>query len=156
MIHFVLLISRQGKARLTKYFAPFSSKEKTRIVREASNLILSRPAKLCNFVEWKNYKIVYRRYASLYFMFGVDQEDNELITLEIIHGFVEILDAYFGNVCELDLVFHFHKAYYILDELIMAGELQETSKQLVLRTLREQDAAQEAQNNEGKLTFNIS
>lgn len=39
------------------------------------------------------------RYASLYFMFGVDQEDNELITLELIHGFVEILDAYFGNVC---------------------------------------------------------
>jgi AP-1 complex subunit sigma 1/2 len=32
-------------------------------------------------------------------MFGVDQEDNELITLELIHGFVEILDAYFGNVC---------------------------------------------------------
>merc|ERR1712107_184209 len=98
-----------------------------------------------NFIEWKNYKIIYRRYASLYFMFGVDQDDNELITLEIIHSFVEILDAYFGNVCELDLIFHFHKAYYILDELVMAGELQETSKQLVLSTLRAQDALQEGE-----------
>jgi hypothetical protein len=45
----------------------------------------------------------------------------------------------------LDLIFHFHKAYYILDEFLMAGELQETSKQLVLRTLREQDAFQDTE-----------
>jgi len=91
-------------------------------------LVLSRNAKLCNFVEWKKYKIVYRRYASLYFLFGCDIDDNELIMLEIIHHFVEVLDRYFGNVCELDLIFNFHKAYFILDEVIMAGELQETSK----------------------------
>lgn len=37
-------------------------------------------------------------YASLYFVACVDKEDNELITLEKIHLFVEILDRYFGNV----------------------------------------------------------
>ena len=31
-------------------------------------------------------------------MIGQDPEDNELITLEIIHQFVEVLDRYFGNV----------------------------------------------------------
>ncbi len=36
--------------------------------------------------------------------------DNELSILELIHLFVEVLDGYFGNVCELDLVFHFDKA----------------------------------------------
>lgn len=36
--------------------------------------------------------------------------------------FVEVLDRYFQNVCELDLIFNFHKAYYILDELLVAGE----------------------------------
>ena len=36
-------------------------------------------------------------------------DDNELLTLEVIHQFVEILDKYFGNVCELDLIFNFHK-----------------------------------------------
>ena len=40
---------------------------------------------------------------------GVDSTDNELLTLEIIHHFVEVLDRYFGNVCELDLIFNFHK-----------------------------------------------
>lgn len=43
---------------------------------------------------------------------GVDPTDNELITLEIIHHFVEVLDRYFGNVCELDLIFNFHKVVH--------------------------------------------
>ena len=28
---------------------------------------------------------------------------------QMIHLFVEILDRYFGNVCELDIIFNFHK-----------------------------------------------
>jgi hypothetical protein len=31
--------------------------------------------------------------------------------LEFIHLFVEVLDQYFGSVCELDLVFNFYKVY---------------------------------------------
>lgn len=42
----------------------------------------------------------------------VDQTDNELSCLEAIHLFVEVLDAYFGNVCELDLVFNFFKVCF--------------------------------------------
>jgi hypothetical protein len=54
------------------------------------------------------------RYASLYFVVFCDQEDNELIALEIIHNFVEVLDRYFVSVCELDLIFNFHKVISIL------------------------------------------
>ena len=50
-----------------------------------------------------------RRYAGLFFTLCVDVNDNELGCLEAIHLFVEVLDQYFGNVCELDLVFNFHK-----------------------------------------------
>ena len=59
-------------------------------------------------------QVVYKRYASLYFVVGIDTTDNELITLEIIHHFVEVLDRYFGNVCELDLIFNFHKARLLI------------------------------------------
>jgi hypothetical protein len=52
---------------------------------------------------------VYRRYAGLFFSVCIDASDNELSMLEAIHLFVEILDHYFSNVCELDLVFNFHK-----------------------------------------------
>ncbi|KAH8043361.1 hypothetical protein JL721_13160 [Aureococcus anophagefferens] len=50
----------------------------------------------------------------------------------MIHLFVEVLDRYFGNVCELDIIFNFHKAYYILDELFIAGELEESSKRVLI------------------------
>ncbi|KAI7837240.1 hypothetical protein COHA_008928 [Chlorella ohadii] len=140
MIRFVLLLSRQGKVRLAKWYTTLSQKDRAKITKEVTNVVLARPAKLCNFVDWKDQKIVYKRYASLYFIAGIDQDDNELLTLEIIHQFVEILDKYFGNVCELDLIFNFHKAYFILDELLLAGEMQETSKKAVSRVIEAQDA----------------
>ncbi|WRX30543.1 AP complex [Theobroma cacao] len=144
MIHFVLLVSRQGKVRLTKWYSPYSQKERSKVIRELSGIILSRGPKLCNFVEWRGFKIVYKRdimvrYAGLYFCMCINQDDNELEILDIIHHYVEILDRYFGSVCELDLIFNFHKAYYILDELLIAGELQESSKRTVLRLVDAQD-----------------
>jgi hypothetical protein len=44
----------------------------------------------------------------------------------------------YGQVCELDLIFNFHKAYYILDEVLLCGEQQETSKKIVLRVIAAQ------------------
>src|SRR5277367_3946048 len=42
--------------------------------------------------------VAYKRYASLFFITGIESDDNELITLEIVHRYVEVLDRYFGNV----------------------------------------------------------
>ena len=49
-----------------------------------------RDAKHTNFVEFRNYKIIYRRYAGLFFCLCVDIEDNNLMYLEAIHNFVEV------------------------------------------------------------------
>lgn len=43
--------------------------------------------------------MIYRRYASLYFVCGVTVDENELNALEIVHRYVESLDEHFGNVC---------------------------------------------------------
>ncbi|WZZ50784.1 hypothetical protein YC2023_050891 [Brassica napus] len=91
-------------------------------------LVVNRDSKFTNFVEFRTHKVIYRRYAGLFFSLCVDITDNELAYLECIYLFVEILDNFFSNVCELNLVFNFHKVYLILDEFILAGELQETSK----------------------------
>ena len=44
---------------------------------------------------------------------------------------------HFQNVCELDIVFNFNKVYSILDEFVLAGEVQETSKKEILERIRE-------------------
>ena len=61
MIHFVLLISRQGKVRLTKWYSATTAKDKARTVREVSAVVLSRQQKQCNFLEYKDKKIIYKR-----------------------------------------------------------------------------------------------
>lgn len=85
--------------------------------------------------QFRNFKIVYRRYAGLYFCICVDVNDNNLCYLEAIHNFVEVLNEYFHNVCELDLVFNFYKVYTVVDEMFLAGEIRETSQTKVLKQL---------------------
>ncbi|ODV91960.1 hypothetical protein CANCADRAFT_80499 [Tortispora caseinolytica NRRL Y-17796] len=151
-IKYLILFSRQGKVRLAKWFVVMSQKEKNKTAREVAMLVLGRKAKMCNFVEYKDTKVVYRRYASLYFAVGVDNSDNEFATLEIIHRYVEQMDKYFGNVCELDIIFNFHRAYYILDELLIAGELVEVSKRDALRRIAKQDQLEDVEGEEEGLS----
>ena len=88
----------------------------------------------CSFVEYRQFKVIYRRYASLYFIIGVNGEEevNELSILEFIHNMVETLDRYFENVCELDIMYNIEKAHFIIDEMIMNGCIVETNKENIL------------------------
>ena len=134
-----MLQNRQGKTRLSKWYVPHGEDEKKALETEVHRLITSREPKFTNFLEYRTYKIIYRRYASLFFSAAIDINDNELMFLEAVHLFVEILDQYFGNVCELDLVFNFHRVYNIVDEIFLNGEVAETSKPVVLARLKELD-----------------
>lgn len=55
-------------------------------------------------------RLIYRHYATLYFIFAVDEAESELGILDLIQVFVEALDKCFENVCELDLIFHIDKS----------------------------------------------
>ncbi|KMU82655.1 AP-2 complex subunit sigma [Coccidioides immitis H538.4] len=129
VLSFILVQNRQGKTRLAKWYAPYTDDEKVRLKGEVHRLIAPRDQKYqSNFVEFRrSTKIVYRRYAGLFFCACVDANDNELAYLEAIHFFVEVLDQFFGNV------------YAILDEVFLAGEIEETSKQVVLTRLEHLD-----------------
>ena len=45
------------------------------------------------------------------------------------------LDQYFGNVCELDVIFNFERVHTVIDEILMGGEIQETSLREIKRVL---------------------
>ncbi|WVF72691.1 hypothetical protein IAT40_007509 [Kwoniella sp. CBS 6097] len=152
MLNYIMLVSRQGKVRLAKWFQTLPNKTKAKIVKDVTQLVLARRTRMCNFLEYKDTKVIYRRYASLFFITSISPGDNELVTLEVIHRYVEVLDRYFGNVCELDLIFNFQKAYAILDELIIAGEMQESSKKAVLKIVAQSDAIEEAEVAEDSLS----
>ena len=87
-------IQLQVEKTYISFFLIVHISEKQKNTRQIIQLVLNRRGKMCNFLEWKNLKIIYKRYASLYFTFVVDSDDNELITLEIIHRYVTILGLF--------------------------------------------------------------
>lgn len=61
-MQFMLLFSRQGKLRLQKWYVAHQDKMKKKITRELVTLVLSRKPKMCSFLEWRDLKVVYKRY----------------------------------------------------------------------------------------------
>ena len=100
MIKFILMVNKQGQTRLATYYEFLSIEKRTALESEIIRKCLSRTEYQCSFMEYRGYKVVYRRYASLYFIVGVDNnsDENELGILEFIHCLVECLDKYFSSV----------------------------------------------------------
>ena len=137
MIKFVLMVNKQGQTRLAQYYEFLSVKERIALEGELIRKCLARNEGQCSFLEYRGYRIIYRRYASLYFIVGVDNDDseNEVSYLEFIHSLVETMDRFFENVCELDIMFNLEKAHYILDEMVANGYIIEMNKTSILSPL---------------------
>ncbi len=69
-MQFMLLFSRQGKLRLQKWYVPLSDKEKKKITRELVQTVLARKPKMCSFLEWRDLKIVYKRWVGTELVHG--------------------------------------------------------------------------------------
>lgn len=145
MIKAFLIFNNHGKPRISKFYESFTEDMKTQVVRECFQLLSRRADDACSFLEGgellggKDSKIIYRHYATLYFVVAVDSSESELGILDLIQVFVEALDKDFGNVCELDIVFHFDRIHHILDEMIMGGMVMETNMIEMLTHIEAQD-----------------
>ncbi|KAF5285668.1 hypothetical protein FQA39_LY16532 [Lamprigera yunnana] len=145
MIKAILVFNNHGKPRLSKFYHYFNEDMQQQIVKETFQLVSKRDDNVCNFLEGgsliggSDYKLIYRHYATLYFVFCVDSSESELGILDLIQVFVETLDKCFENVCELDLIFHVDKVHYILNELVMGGMVLETNMTEILTRIEDQN-----------------
>jgi len=150
--------------------------ERTAIESEIIRKCLSRSELQCSFVEYRGYKVIYRRYASLFFIVGtkadydvrnnmksltsgshggivkkdksyIENHENELGLLEFIHSLVETMDRWAGSICELDIMYQLEQVHFLLDEMVMNGYVVETNKSNVLRCIDLMD--RESKKNEG-------
>ncbi|KAG8904665.1 Sigma-adaptin 3A [Tulasnella sp. 403] len=150
-----MIFNTAGVPRLTKFYTPVSHSLRTSLPKTIFKLVSTRPSGLCNFldapelqlnwakngVEGDETRVVYRCYATLYFVFVVDGGESELGILDLIQVFVESLDRAFENVCELDLVFHFDEVHYILSEVIQGGLVLETNVEEIAVAVKEASRA---------------
>jgi AP-3 complex subunit sigma len=130
MIKGVLVFNQTGKPRLVNWYIPLSTKDQSEILADLHR----KCNKTQGFFKFKNFSVIYKSFATLYFVFVTDQE-SELAILDLIQVFVECLDLCFTNVCELDLIFKPLQVQYILAEIISGGIVLETSKDEILRQI---------------------
>ena len=79
--------------------------ERVALESEIIRKCLSRSELQCSFLEYRGYKVIYRRYASLFFIAGTkpdvgtgdENNENELGMLEFIHTLVETMDKWAGR-----------------------------------------------------------
>ena len=151
MIQAILVFNNHGKPRLVRFYQRFPEEIQQQIVRETFHLVLKRDENICNFLEGgsliggSDYKLIYRHYATLYFVFCVDSSESELGILDLIQVFVETLDKCFENVCELDLIFHMDKAHYILQEVVMGGMVLETNMNEIMAQIEAQNRLEKSE-----------
>lgn len=101
MIKAILVFNNSAKPRLIKFFEHYPEEIQQQIVRETYQLVSKRDENVCNFLEGgtaiggNDYRLIYRHYATLYFIFCVDSSESELGILDLIQVFVETLDKCF-------------------------------------------------------------
>lgn len=75
-IKFILMVNKQGQTRLANYYDWLTIDERTALESEIIRKCLSRTEMQCSFMEYRGMKVIYRRYASLFFIVGVEQEEE--------------------------------------------------------------------------------
>ncbi|XP_065260283.1 AP-4 complex subunit sigma-1 [Emys orbicularis] len=135
MIKFFLMVNKQGQTRLSRYYEHVEIHKRTILEAEVIKNCLSRSKEQCSFIEYKDFKLVYRQYAALFIVVGINETENEMAVYELIHNFVEVLDRYFSRVSELDIMFNLDRVHIILDEMVLNGCIVETNKNRILAPL---------------------
>lgn len=99
MIKFVLMVNRQGQTRLSRYYQPVELSRRSQLEAEVVRCCLSRRKEQviidllsvpgasskcdnivlspcqCSFVDYKDFKLVYRQYAALFIVVAVTEDE---------------------------------------------------------------------------------
>jgi AP-4 complex subunit sigma-1 len=70
------MVNKQGQTRLASYYDWMSIDERSALEAEIIRKCLSRTENQCSFMEYRGMRVVYRRYASLFFIVGVEQDEE--------------------------------------------------------------------------------
>uniref|UniRef100_A0A7S3PG58 AP complex subunit sigma n=1 Tax=Aplanochytrium stocchinoi TaxID=215587 RepID=A0A7S3PG58_9STRA len=147
MLKGVFIINNHGQPRCVKFYENVDEKYQQHLLQEIFMLVSKRSESVCNFTDTSSLpgswgsrggtKLVYRHYATLYFIFACEETESELGILDLIQVFVETLDKCFENVCELDLIYHSDNVHYILDEIVQGGLVLETNMHSILTAIND-------------------
>ncbi|KAL7720192.1 AP complex subunit sigma [Entamoeba marina] len=132
MIKYILIINRTGQTRLSKFFDDVIQKDKENLSNEIFRKCITKSEKSSSVFECRDHRFVVRRFASIFVVVGIDDEENELAIYEFIHFLIEIYDEVFESACELDIISRIDDALWIIDTIISDGMIMNTNKTSIL------------------------
>ncbi|XP_075582195.1 AP-3 complex subunit sigma-1 isoform X3 [Pelecanus crispus] len=127
MIKAILIFNNHGKPRLSKFYQRYSEDTQQQIIRETFHLVSKRDENVCNFLEGglliggSDNKLIYRHYATLYFVFCVDSSESELGILDLI------------------------QVHNILAEMVMGGMVLETNMNEIVTQIDAQNKLEKSE-----------
>ncbi|KAM4660216.1 AP-3 complex subunit sigma-2 isoform 2-T2 [Amazona ochrocephala] len=127
MINAILVFNNHGKPRLVRFYQRLAEEVQQQIIRETFHLVLKRDDHICNFLECgslfggSDYKLIYRHYATLYFVFCVDSSESELGILDLI------------------------QVHHILQEMVIGGMVLETNMNEIVAQVEAQSKLEKAE-----------
>uniref|UniRef100_A0A673MVG5 AP-3 complex subunit sigma-1 n=1 Tax=Sinocyclocheilus rhinocerous TaxID=307959 RepID=A0A673MVG5_9TELE len=133
MIKAILIFNNHGKPRLSKFYEHYTEDTEQQIIRETFHLVSKRDENICNFLEGglliggSDNKLIYRHYATLYFVFCVDSSESEL-------GILDLIQVTFHHTA-LNSIQNVHN---ILAEMVMGGMVLETNMSEIITQVEAQ------------------
>ncbi|RLV92604.1 hypothetical protein DV515_00013727 [Chloebia gouldiae] len=127
MINAILVFNNHGKPRLVRFYQHLAEEVQQQIIRDTFHLVLKRDDHICNFLECgslfggSDYKLIYRHYATLYFVFCVDSSESELGILDLI------------------------QVHHILQEMVIGGMVLETNMNEIVAQVEAQGKLEKAE-----------
>jgi AP-3 complex subunit sigma len=150
MIYGFFAINENGDLRLARVYVEMTQDTRNRLAHEVFRLISTRPPGLSSIVPGdsltsyafkRKVSVIYRAYTTLFVVAIVDECENPLSMLDIIHAFMQVLNGCFKDVSEVQLAFNPDKALQALDSLVNGGLVFETQADLALARLADENAA---------------
>ncbi len=132
MIEAFIILNKLGLLRFLKIFSEkedFINKEDL-IKRISPSVLNTKDTSIIFDFDFggQNRKIVFRLFGTIYLIMIIDDLENELAMLDFINVVMGVLDDVFKGVCELHLIMNPEKIYFLVDEMISAGSVIETSR----------------------------
>jgi AP-4 complex subunit sigma-1 len=136
MIKFFLIVNRHGETRLAQYYGQRPGlEERQKLENEIVRKCVARNEEMSFCFHHGDIKLIYKRYLAIYCIAGVEEDANEIAILSLFDFLFQTLREYFGDITEFHILYRLAETYTALNEIIMDGQIIETSKTKVLASL---------------------
>ncbi|EZG68105.1 clathrin adaptor complex small chain [Gregarina niphandrodes] len=135
-IEYIFIFSTQTPDLVQRYgrwWIPETERDRKRVL----DALMKRPKKTPILTLYRQRKIAVRCYGDLLFAVGIDSPEYESMAFELIHLIISVLNDYYGNVTESDIIHRPDIIVHLMEYMICSGILVQPGKASLVKLLKE-------------------